>query len=223
MLEGRPSPDRVGQADRGDRQAGLPALLRGRRPDQRQGLRERGRLRHRQRARLRQGEVKWTVVPFNSSYAPGPEEVRLRRQPDLDHAGARRARGLLDALLHRPAGRRRAQGLRRSHATGLADLKDAKLGVQIGTTSLDAVNADDQAVEAAAGLQRLQRRRPALKHERVDAIVVDLPTALLHDRRPGRRREDRRPVRRARRRRLGRAAEEGLRADAVREPRRSTS
>ena len=43
----------AGNADDRDRQPGLPALLRGRRPDQRQGLRERRRLRDRRAARLR--------------------------------------------------------------------------------------------------------------------------------------------------------------------------
>ena len=35
-------------------------------------------------------EVTWTVVPFNKSYAPGRQGLRLRHQPDLDHAEARR-------------------------------------------------------------------------------------------------------------------------------------
>ena len=30
-------------------------------------------------------QVKWTVEPFDSSYAPGPEVLRLRHQRDLDH------------------------------------------------------------------------------------------------------------------------------------------
>ena len=39
----------------------------------------------------RASQVKWTVEPFDSSYAPGPEVVRLRHQRDLDHrARARR-------------------------------------------------------------------------------------------------------------------------------------
>ena len=31
-------------------------------------------------------QVTWVKVPFNNSYAPGREELRLRHQPDLDHA-----------------------------------------------------------------------------------------------------------------------------------------
>ena len=51
--------------------------------------------------------------------------------------------------------------------------------MQVGTTSLDAVNEVIEAHQAAARLQRLQRRRSsALKYGQVDAIVVDLPTAL---------------------------------------------
>ena len=58
-------------------------------------------------------DVKWTVEPFNSSYAPGPEGLRLRRQRDLDHAGARKGGRLLGAVLHGQPGDRRAEGLRR--------------------------------------------------------------------------------------------------------------
>ena len=58
-------------------------------------------------------QVEWTVVPFNSSYAPGPEGLRLRHQPDLDHPEAGRAGRLLLAVLHGRPGGRRAEGLRR--------------------------------------------------------------------------------------------------------------
>ena len=37
----------------------------------------------------------------------------------------------------------------------------------------------DPAVERAAGLRHLQRRRPALKNGQVDAVVVDVPTAFF--------------------------------------------
>ena len=50
-------------------------------------------------------EVKWTVVPFNASYAPGAEEVRLRHQPDLDQPTRAKAGRFLDAVLHDPPGR----------------------------------------------------------------------------------------------------------------------
>ena len=72
----------------------------------------------------------------------GPEVVRLRHQRDLDHAPAREGRRLLDAVLHEPAGDHRRDGVAHAHATSLAAFAVAKFGVQIGTTSLAAVNAE---------------------------------------------------------------------------------
>jgi polar amino acid transport system substrate-binding protein len=107
------------------------------------------------------------------------EEVRLRRQPDLDHAGAGQAGRPHDAVLHRPAGARRADVLRRAKATTLAAVADAKLGVQIGTTSLDAVQ---QVVKPSAQPKVFNDSNDvvtALKQRQVDAVVVDLPTAIF--------------------------------------------
>jgi len=63
-------------------------------------------------------------------------------------------------------------------ATSLAELADAKLGVQVGTTSLDAV---DEVIEPSAQPQVFNDSNDtvrALKTKRVDAVVVDLPTAF---------------------------------------------
>ena len=51
-----------------------PPVVQRQRPDQRQGLRVRGRLRHRRPARLRRRRGEWTVVPFNTSYKPGAKD-----------------------------------------------------------------------------------------------------------------------------------------------------
>ena len=63
-------------------------------------------------------------------------------------------------------------------ATSLADLKDAKIGVQIGTTSLDAV---EEVIEPRSEPEVFNNSNDvvtALKNEQIDAVVVDLPTAL---------------------------------------------
>ena len=160
---------------------GLRPVVRRRRPDQRQGLRVRGRLRGRQAARLRQDQVNWVKVPFNSSYAPGREEVRLRHQPDLDHR--RRATKVVDFSDGYYAAAQavdRAEGLARPPApTALAELKGLKLGAQTGTTSLTAITDVIKPEPAAAGLRRHQRtpsRRCSTA--RSTAILVDLPTAF---------------------------------------------
>jgi len=62
--------------------------------------------------------------------------------------------------------------------TSLSDLASKKIGVQIGTTSLDAVN---QVVKPSQQPQVYNDSNDvvqALKQKRIDAVVVDLPTAF---------------------------------------------
>ena len=63
-------------------------------------------------------------------------------------------------------------------ATSLAELANAKLGVQVGTTSLDAVNASIKPKTQPQVFNDSNDTVRALKGSRVDAIVVDLPTAF---------------------------------------------
>jgi polar amino acid transport system substrate-binding protein len=62
--------------------------------------------------------------------------------------------------------------------TTAGDLADVKIGVQIGTTSLDAVNASIQPNEEPAVFDNSNDVVTALKNGQVDAVVVDTPTAL---------------------------------------------
>ncbi|MCW2839885.1 MAG: transporter substrate-binding protein, partial [Aeromicrobium sp.] len=61
-------------------------------------------------------------------------------------------------------------------ATSLAELKDAKLGAQIGTTSLEAI---DQIAPSTDPLvyDDTTKAAQALQNKQVDAIVADLPSA----------------------------------------------
>ena len=53
------------------------------------------------------------------------------------------------------------------------------IGVQIGTTSLDAVNASIQPSEQPKVFDDSNAVVTAVKQGQVDAVVVDLPTALF--------------------------------------------
>ena len=154
-----------------------------------------------------------------------PEGLRLRRQPDLDHPEARRAGRLLVALLHGQPGGRRAEGLRRRRRDlARRPRRTPTIGVQIGTTSLDAVergrsspSSDPQVFDNSNDVVT------ALKQGQVDAVVVDLPTALYLTAVQVPDGDDRRPVPGPGRRPVGRAARQGLAADRLRLGRRSTS
>ena len=157
-----------------------------------------------------------STEPFNSSYAPGPEGLRLRRQPDLDHAEARRAGRLLVALLRGRPGRRRAQGLRR----GRRDLARRPPGRLDRRPDRDDEPRRgqrlDPAERGAEGLQHSNDVVTALKQGQVDAIVVDVPTAFYLTATQVPEADDRRPVPGPGRRRVGRPAREGLAAHRLR-------
>ena len=63
-------------------------------------------------------------------------------------------------------------------ATSLVDLKSARIGVQIGTTSLDAVEETIEPTSKPEVFNSSNDVVTALKNEQIDAVVVDLPTAL---------------------------------------------
>jgi len=64
-------------------------------------------------------------------------------------------------------------------ADSIADLRNAKLGAQVGTTSYDAiVNQIDPAIEPAVFTTN-DDAKLALANGQVNAIVVDLPTAFF--------------------------------------------
>jgi polar amino acid transport system substrate-binding protein len=123
-------------------------------------------------------EVKWSVVPFNSSYAPGEKKfdfdinqisITAPRAKHVDFSnGYFTAPQAVVALKGSPA----------ASATSLADLKTAKLGVQVGTTSLDAVTNSIQPSSPPQVFNDSNDTVRALKTKRVDAVVVDLPTAF---------------------------------------------
>jgi len=123
-------------------------------------------------------QVKWTVEPFNSSYAPGPKDfdfdvneisITPPRQKVVDFSAPYYTANQAVVAL---------KGSDAAGATSIADLKDVKIGVQIGTTSLSAV---EEVIDPSATPEVFNSSNDvvtALKNEQIDAVVVDLPTAL---------------------------------------------
>jgi polar amino acid transport system substrate-binding protein len=122
--------------------------------------------------------VDWSVVPFNSSYAPGPKDfdfdvnqisITPTREKAVDFSAPYyTANQAVVALKSSEA----------AEATSLEDLKSAKIGVQIGTTSLDGVEEKIEPDEKPQVFNSSNDVVTALKNEQIDAVVVDLPTAL---------------------------------------------
>jgi len=123
-------------------------------------------------------KVKWTVEPFNSSYAPGPKDFDF----DVNEISITPAREkAVDFSSPYYTANQAVVVLKDSDvagATSLAELQDARLGVQIGTTSLEAAEDVIEPNEKPQVFNSSNDVVTALKNEQIDAVVVDLPTAL---------------------------------------------
>jgi polar amino acid transport system substrate-binding protein len=121
--------------------------------------------------------VEWVTVPFNKSYAPGDKEfdfdinqisITPKRQKVVDFSeGYYTVNQAVVALEDSPI----------ADATTLAELQDAKLGAQVGTTSLDFINEDIQPTQQASVYNDTNDAKSALEAGQIDGVVVDLPTA----------------------------------------------
>jgi polar amino acid transport system substrate-binding protein len=170
-----------------------------------------------------EGDVTWTVAAFNSIISPAkkPFDIALNQVSITDErksavdftSGYYTAAQTVITVAGSPI----------DGATTLADLKEAKLGAQVGTTSLEAIEEVVQPEQEPATFDTNDVAKTQLQNGQVDGIVVDLPTGLLHHRRRARRRGDRRSAAGGRRRRAGPVrdrAGQGQPADRVRHRRR---
>ncbi|MFF7685827.1 ABC transporter substrate-binding protein [Streptomyces syringium] len=123
-------------------------------------------------------DVIWQTVPFQNSFAPGEKKfdfdlnqisISDERRRAVDFSpGYYDVRQAVIALKDSPAAK----------ATSVADLKRAKLGAQVGSTSLDVLNDVIKPGPRPAVFQKNDFAKTALKNGQVDAIIVDLPTAF---------------------------------------------
>ncbi len=123
-------------------------------------------------------DVEWTVVPFNSSYAPGPKKFDFDINQISITEPRQKAVDFSDPYYVAPQAVVIGKGSDLS-VSSIADLKDASIGVQIGTTSLDAVSEVIQPSNDPKVFNDSNDVVTALKQGQVDAIVIDLPTAFF--------------------------------------------
>jgi His/Glu/Gln/Arg/opine family amino acid ABC transporter permease subunit len=123
-------------------------------------------------------EVTWTTVPFNNSFAPGEKDfdfdinqvsINAERDEAIDFSdGYYEVNQALVGLEDSPA----------AGATSIADLKDLRLGAQVGTTSLDFITDVIQPSSEPLVYNDNNAVKAALDADQVDGVVFDLPTAL---------------------------------------------
>jgi polar amino acid transport system substrate-binding protein len=123
-------------------------------------------------------KVKWTVEPFDSSYAPGPKSFDF----DLNEISITpvREKAVDFSVPYYSANQAvvALEGSEAAKAKSLADLQGTKIGVQINTTSLSAVDEEIEPSSKPEVFNSSGDVVTALKNGQVEAVVVDLPTAL---------------------------------------------
>jgi polar amino acid transport system substrate-binding protein len=124
-------------------------------------------------------EVEWVVVPFDQSFRPGPKNfdfdinqisIKPERAQNVDFSEP--YYDVNQALVA-------LKGSTLENAETLDEVKEAKLGAQIGTTSLDYINDEIQPSQEASVYNTNNDVISALKAKQIDGIVVDLPTAFF--------------------------------------------
>ncbi len=124
-------------------------------------------------------QVTWVKVPFNKVVQPGPKEFDF----DLNQVSITEARrkavdfssGYYDVVQTVITN----AGSAIDGATSVAELADAKLGAQVGTTSYTAITDQIQPSEDPAVFDTNDQAVQALNNGQIDGIVVDLPTAFF--------------------------------------------
>lgn len=123
-------------------------------------------------------EVTWTVESFESSYAPGTKKFDF----DINQVSVTPARekavtfstGYYDVQQGVVA----LKGTKYADATSIAGLKGAKIAVQVGTTSYQAVQNQLKPDSAPKVFNNQIDAVNALKNKQADVLLVDLPTAF---------------------------------------------
>jgi polar amino acid transport system substrate-binding protein len=123
-------------------------------------------------------EVEWTVVPFNASYAPGPKDFDFDINQISITPQREKAVDFSIPYYTAPQAVVAPKNSEFANVETFADLQGATIGVQIGTTSLDAVREVVQPEQEPKVFNDSNDVVTALKQGQVDAVVVDLPTAF---------------------------------------------
>jgi polar amino acid transport system substrate-binding protein len=124
-------------------------------------------------------DVVWVVSPFNSIIAPGAKDfdfainqvsITDERKNAVDFStGYYNVNQAIITYAGSPI----------DGATTLAELKDAKLGAQVGTTSYNTIVDVIQPTQDVAAFNDNDVAVKSLNNEQIDGLVVDLPTAFF--------------------------------------------
>ena len=121
-------------------------------------------------------EVVWVRTTFDGAVTPGEKNFDFNLQQFSITEERKAAVDFSSPYYTAPQAIVSFKGSKIDGKSSIADLKDAKLGAAVGTTSLDAIESQlglkaSVFNDNAAGVS-------ALKNKQIDGLVVDLPTAF---------------------------------------------
>jgi polar amino acid transport system substrate-binding protein len=121
-------------------------------------------------------DVTWVRTTFDSAVTPGEKNFDFNLQQFSITEERKTAVDFSSPYYTAPQAIVSFKGSKIDGKTSIADLKSAKLGAAVGTTSLDAIESQIGSTpqvfnDNAAGVA-------ALKNKQIDGLVVDLPTAF---------------------------------------------
>ncbi|MFI5735699.1 ABC transporter substrate-binding protein [Kribbella sp. NPDC051587] len=123
-------------------------------------------------------EVKWQTVQFNAAFAPGPKKFDLDVNQVSISDARRKAVDFSSGYYDVRQTVITTAGSKIANAKSVAELADAKLGAQVGTTSYTVAKDQIKPKQQVAAYDTNDLAVQALKNKQLDGIVVDLPTAF---------------------------------------------
>ncbi len=122
--------------------------------------------------------IEWVVEPFNKSYAPGTKDYDFDINQITITKERERVVDFSEGYFDNAQGVLAKKGSPVANAKSISDLKDAKLGAQVGTTSLDFINETIKPDVETKIYDTTNDAKSALESGQIDAIVTDLVTTV---------------------------------------------
>ena len=123
-------------------------------------------------------KVTWVKESFNAAISPAPKNFDFDINEFTITATRAKAVDFSTGYYDVTQAVVTVKGSKIAGAKTIADLKNARLGAQIGTTSLDALNSTIAPTDKPTVFPTNDKAVEQLKNGQVDGIVVDTPTAF---------------------------------------------
>ena len=124
-------------------------------------------------------EIEWIVVPFNQSFRPGPKDFDFDINQISYTEERDQAVDFSDSYYDVNQALVAVEGTPIADATTVEELKQYRLGAQIGTTSLAYIQENVQPEQEPRVYDTSNDVISAINAKQIDGIVVDLPTAFF--------------------------------------------